>query len=742
MKYRSIFTELTISLVFLVFLGQGILLFLMYTRQSDYLYQQLLSKADEYAINLSETLSVPIWNYDDGQIRQIAQVFARNDLFTTLIVSDKKGIVLYGFHRKASPKQIEREAKVLHLGKEIGQVRFSLSLDTFLNDLIWLRNICIVVLAVSLLVIIIATGIILRVLIRKPLTIFSQEMDKVARGDRGYHFDEVRHKELIGIAQRFSKMADEVWERQQSLQEEAAVRKRAVDRMRQSEARTHGILDAIPDMLFQFDNVGRFLELRGGAEDFTITSEQCVGKTIEQVMPEDVARNFRKQLTGTFESRGVRVFEYHLPVKDEVRHFECRLVAVSDDLALAMVRNITERVTAAEEKKRLLEQLQRAQKMEVIGILAGGVAHDLNNVLSGMVSYPELILMKLPENSPLKNPIRTIQKSGERAANIVQDLLTLARRGVAVAEIVNLNEVINDYLKSPEYEMLRINHPGIKMERDLSPDLLSISGSPVHLAKTVMNLISNAAEAISTAGVILIKTENRYIDTPIKGYDDIEEGDYVVLQIMDNGIGISTDDINRIFEPFYTKKVMGRSGTGLGMAVVWGTVKDHNGYIDIQSIEGQGTTVTVYLPSTKAPRMQVNEPENLEKMRGAGQRILVIDDVKEQREIATAILSQIGYQVESVSSGESAIAFLLDHKIDLLVLDMIMDPGIDGLETYRRIIYNNPGQRAIITSGFSESERVNEAKKLGVVAYVKKPYRVETLAKAVRDALQQLKPGS
>ena len=690
MRYRSISTELTISLVFLVFLVQGTLLFLMYNRQADYLYQQLLSKANEYAAHLSETLSVPIWDYDDGQIRQIAQGFARNDLFTNLLVTDQKGKILYGFHGDTSSKQIEREAKIFHLGKEIGQVRFSLSLDSFSNDLIWLRNIAILVLAVSLLVIVIATGIILRVLIRKPLIIFSQEMDKVARGDRGYQFDEVSHKELIGIAQRFSKMADDVWERQQSLQKEVAERKRAEDRVRESEAKTHAILDAIPDMLFQFDNIGRFVELMGAAEDITITPEQYVGKTIEQVMPEGVARNFRRQLTKTFETRRVRIFEYFLPFNGEIQHYECRLVAVSDDLALGMVRNITERVTAAEEKKRLLEQLQRAQKMEAIGILAGGVAHDLNNVLSGMVSYPELILMKLPENSPLQNPIRTIQKSGERAANIVQDLLTLARRGVSVAEIVNLNEVINDYLKNPEYEMLRINHPGIKMERDLSPDLLSISGSPVHLAKTVMNLISNAAEAISTAGVIHIKTENRYIDTPIKGYDDIEEGDYVVLQIMDNGIGISTDDINRIFEPFYTKKVMGRSGTGLGMAVVWGTVKDHHGYIDIQSIEGQGTSVTIYLPSTKEPRLQVNEPEKIEQMRGHGQRILVVDDVQEQQEIASAILSQLGYEVTSVSSGEEAIDYLVDHQIDLLVLDMIMDPGIDGLETYRRIVRNHP----------------------------------------------------
>jgi PAS domain S-box-containing protein len=736
MKYRSISTELTISLVFLVFLVQGVLLFFMYNRQADYLYHQLLSKADEYARNLSETLSGPIWDYDDGQIRQVAQGFSRNELFTTLVVSDNKDTVFYEFHRQASPKQIDREIGISHLGQEIGRARFSLSLDTFSNDLIWLRNIAIVVLAFSLLVIVIATGVILRVLIRKPLAIFYQGMDRVARGDHTYRFDEVRHLELVGIAERFSKMADEIWERQESLQQEVAERKRAEERIRESETRTQAILDAIPDSLFQFDNAGRIVEMRGTAEYFTNTPERCIGKTIEQVMPEHIAVNFRKQLTRTFETRGIKVLEYFLSFKDEVRHYECRLVAVSDDLALGMVRDITERVTAAEEKKRLLDQLQRAQKMEAIGILAGGVAHDLNNVLSGLVSYPELILMELPENSPLEKSIRTIQRSGERAANIVQDLLTLARRGVSVSEIVNLNEVINDYLKNPEYENLRLNHPGIKMELDLCPDLLSFSGSPVHLSKTAMNLISNATEATLNGGLIRIKTENRYIDTPIKGYDDIEEGDYVVLQVMDNGIGISTEDISRIFEPFYTKKVMGRSGTGLGMAVVWGTVKDHRGYIDIESKEGHGTTVTIYLPSTKEPRMQVNVPENIEELRGIGQKILVIDDVQEQREIATALLSRIGYEVGSVSSGEAAIDYLFDHQVDLLILDMIMDPGIDGLETYRRIIRNHPGQRAVITSGFSASGRVNEAKRLGAGAYVKKPYRVETLARAIRDALQ------
>ena len=232
--------------------------------------------------------------------------------------------------------------------------------------------------------------------------------------------------------------------------------------------------------------------------------------------------------------------------------------------------------------KKLEAQLHRAQKMEAIGTLAGGVAHDLNNILGGLVSYPELLLLQLPEDSRLRESILTIQKSGEKAAAVVQDLLTLARRGVVVNEVVNLNSIIAQYLKSPEHERLQSYHPTVHAETHFEKDALNILGSSIHLSKTVMNLVSNAAEAMPEGGTLSISTENRYMDRPIRGYEHVKEGDYVVLTVSDTGTGISPDDIGKIFEPFYTKKKMGRSGTGLGMAVVWGTVKDHNGYIDCQ----------------------------------------------------------------------------------------------------------------------------------------------------------------
>jgi len=380
--------------------------------------------------------------------------------------------------------------------------------------------------------------------------------------------------------------------------------------------------------------------------------------------------------------------------------------------------------------------LQRAQKMEALGTLAGGVAHDLNNVLGGIVGYPDLLLMQLPKDSPFRRPIEIMKETGLKAAAIVEDLLALARRGVVSNnEAADLNRVIVEYLDSPVHEKLQEYHPQVEVTTDLESGLLSILGSPVHLSKIVMNLISNAAEAMSDGGTITITTKNRYIMGTVSRGEEIAEGDYVVLQVSDTGEGIPPKDMDRIFEPFYTKKVMGRSGTGLGMAVVWATVKDLMGHIDVQSIVGEGTTFTLYFPGMKQTSGKGPTRLDINAYRGRGESILVVDDVKEQRDIACLILTELGYSVRVVSSGEEAVAYLKSNSVDLLVLDMIMDPGMDGLETYRQIVEIHPNQKAIIASGFADIDRIKRAQRLGAGPDLKKPYTLEKLCVAVRDTL-------
>jgi two-component system, cell cycle sensor histidine kinase and response regulator CckA len=358
-------------------------------------------------------------------------------------------------------------------------------------------------------------------------------------------------------------------------------------------------------------------------------------------------------------------------------------------------------------------------------------------VLGVLVGYSELLQEKLPDDSPLKRYADNIHQSGVRGAAIIQDLLTLARRGVTASEVIDLNRLVANYFKTLEFEKLKADHPGVKIISDLAGELLNIKGSPVHLGKTLMNLVSNAAESITGLGEVTIRTENRYLDRPLLGYDEMHEGDYVVLTVSDTGSGIPETDLGRIFEPFYTKKAMGRSGTGLGLAIVWGVVKDHNGYIDVRSREGDGTVFSLYFPLTREAPAEGEKTVSLEKYSGRGEKVLVVDDIEGQRTLAVAMLERLGYRVEAVSSGEEAIDYLKAKQVDLVVLDMIMTPGMDGLDTYVKILEGHPHQKAVIVSGFAETGRVRKVQEMGAGQFVKKPYIMEKIGMAVRQELDR-----
>ncbi len=529
----------------------------------------------------------------------------------------------------------------------------------------------------------------------------------------------------------------------QRLQGEIEERKRALDALRASREKYRDLFENVSDFLFVHDLEGRLLETNlPFKREYGYSQKDCLSVNVRDLMPREDWPEFEKYLERIQQTGRDEGFFRFTAADGETAVIEYKNTLIRDVSGepvgvRGVGRDVTVRLKAEKERENLVAQLQRAQKMEAIGMLAGGVAHDLNNVLSGIVSYPDLLLMQVAEDSPLRKPLETVRQSGHKAAAIVQDLLSMARRGVTTKDVVNLNRIVAEYLTSPEYDKLRSQHERVRIETDLQEDLLRVMGSPVHLSKTIMNLVSNAAEAMPGGGTIRIKTENRYMDRAVGGYDDVSEGEYVVLTLSDTGVGISEEDRERIFEPFYTKKKMGNSGTGLGMAVVWGTVKDHGGTIDLESREGEGTTFTLYFPVVRASSRKRPSTNSLRACRGIGEPILVVDDVKEQREIASTLLSQLGYSVTAVPSGEEAVRYLMRREAALVVLDMIMEPGIDGLETYRRILETNPRQRAIITSGFSETDRIREAQRLGAGRYVKKPYTLEAIGTAIREELDK-----
>ncbi len=550
----------------------------------------------------------------------------------------------------------------------------------------------------------------------------------------------------------YRQAVEDLLDANQRIQEKYDEAKKLADELQVSEKRYRLLAENVTDIIWTIDlETLKFNYLSPSVERIRgFTPEEAMALNLEESMAPAsfemvniaLAEELAKEQEPDVNPNRTRTIEIEHSCKDgSYAWSEVTTTFIRDDQGQAVgimgvSRDIAERKQAEAEARELAAQLNRAQKMEAIGRLAGGVAHDLNNILSGLVGYPDLLLMELPAESPMRPTVETIQQSGQRAAAIVQDLLTLARRGVDVNEIVSLNAVITDYRYSPEFAKLQSDYPKIHFDWLLGEELMNIKGSRVHLSKVVMNLMANAAEAMPAGGRVAIRTANRYVDHNLSANEPIPEGEFICLSVSDEGVGIADQDLKRIFEPFYTKKSMQRSGTGLGMTVIWATVKDHNGYIDVTSREGSGSCFEIYLPATREEIASAPAHPVLEDYVG-DETILVVDDVAEQRDIARKMLSRLGYVIATASSGEEAVAYLQDRRVDLVVLDMIMPPGIDGLETYRRISANHPGQKALIASGFSENERVAKLQRLGAGEYLRKPYTLEKIGLAVRRELDR-----
>lgn len=479
---------------------------------------------------------------------------------------------------------------------------------------------------------------------------------------------------------------------------------------------------------------------RAVADFFNGSRENLIGTNIFSLFDRDNSERLRSHMrTLSSGSSGVEHFElrYQPPGEDERWLEVLASVTPYDGTASILVHalDISTKKQLEAEQESMQEKIARGERMEMLGTLAGGVAHDLNNILGGIVGYPDLLMQGMGKEDRLYKPLQTIRKSGIKAAAIVQDLLTLTRRGVVVTEIVNMRNIIYDYIASPEFENLWSFYPDMNINLSLDEDLMNVAGSSHHLSKAIMNLITNSAEAMPGGGTITIQAENRYVDTPIGNFEEVVEGEYAAITISDTGEGIDQKNLKKIFEPFYTKKVMGRSGTGLGMSVVWGTVKDHQGYIEVFSEKSKGTTITLYFPATRKSIKEEIRDARAKLFRGSGERVLVVDDVEEQRLIGSSMLENLGYTVDLVASGEAAVEAVTQREYPFILLDMIMDPGMDGLETYQEILKIHPSQRVIVASGYSETDRIRHTLSLGVGLYLKKPYSLTTLANAVKTVV-------
>jgi len=382
------------------------------------------------------------------------------------------------------------------------------------------------------------------------------------------------------------------------------------------------------------------------------------------------------------------------------------------------------------EKKRLEAQLQYIERMEAIGTLAGGIAHDFNNLMMGMLGNISLIMYDVGSDSPHYEKLKNIEKLIQSGSKLTSQLLGYARKGKYEVRAVNLNQLAKE-----SSETFGRTRKEIVIHRELAEDLASVMGDEAQIQQILMNLFINAADAMPGGGDLFLKTSNvTHEDIGDKPYKP-KSGDYILLKVRDTGTGMGQKVMDRIFEPFFTTKELGR-GSGLGLASVYGIIKGHGGYIDVESKEGQGTIFSIYLPaSEKSIRKTSKIPQRILE---GNENILLVDDEDLVINVGAQLLEKLGYTVLEAHGGREAVNIFMDanHSIDMVILDMVM-PDMGGSEVFDRIKIIDPNVKVLLSSGYSIDGEATEILKRGCEGFIQKPFNMEDLSKKIREVLNK-----
>ena len=382
------------------------------------------------------------------------------------------------------------------------------------------------------------------------------------------------------------------------------------------------------------------------------------------------------------------------------------------------------------------DRLVKAKRMESLGLLAGGVAHDLNNILGPVVGYPGLILSTMDARDPNVAYIKAIEECATKAGSVLQGLLSFARRGNHSTEPLAINRVLEELVASPGLQTRLASHPNTQLIPSFELGLPLIQGAESQLTQAILNLAINAIEAMGDSGGIL-RIASRVVAPEQPLFEAVDDQNpfarHIEISVSDEGCGIPREKLAEIFEPFSSSKPMAESGTGMGLAVVAGVIQDHKGHIDVASEVGQGTVFRILLP---VDEYAVLRPRDQGEVRGNAENILVVDDYAPQREVLMQLLGNLGYRAAAAESGSQAVCEFPAGNYDMVVLDMKMEEGFDGLDTYRALRAIDRDVACLIVTGDADSERVKEAIHLGAYECVAKPFSIEHLSQRVHEALQ------
>jgi two-component system, cell cycle sensor histidine kinase and response regulator CckA len=505
--------------------------------------------------------------------------------------------------------------------------------------------------------------------------------------------------------------------------------------LRESEATLRSYIENSPAGIFVADENGKYIEVNPAACLMTgYGREELLKMTLlDIVSPENVELNIQKfsQLKQT----GCLKFEIEFLHKNgSQRWMMLSAVKLSDVRYMGFATDISETKKSEREKALLEMQLQQAQKLESVGRLAGGVAHDFNNMLGVIIGHADMALMGMPQSAPLYSDLIAIRSAAERSADLTRQLLAFARKQTIVPKVMDLNETVEGMLKM----LQRLIGEDITLNWKPEENLWKITVDPSQVDQILANLCVNARDSIADTGSITIETKNVSAFEEFKSYHaDFEPGEYVCLSVSDDGCGMDKDTQQHIFEPFFTTKGVGE-GTGLGLATVYGAVKQNNGYVNVYSEPGVGTTFSIYFPRSLRDQESVQEQVATAIPLGGREMVLIVEDESAILRMTALMLEKQGYTVLQANSSEEAMVLAAEHaaEIRLLITDVIM-PENNGRELSERLTRLYPGIRTIYMSGYTADLIARRGVIESNFAYIQKPFSARELAAKVREVLDR-----
>jgi PAS domain S-box-containing protein len=720
-RQKSISWMLTLSLVITIGLISTAMIAAMYLYRVKTAKEELNQQADELLVYLIGIVERPLWDMNEQDIITIGKVISRNELINNVTIKDSYGRMLYKFDREPRPNLIKRFGRVNHAESFVGDVFLALNRKTYDESSGEMLLSSLLIVSVTTLILIVATGFLVRRFLKGPLSSLNAIVDAYAAGVYEYEPTNIPYEEFQSFGRVLKEMGRKITEH--------------IQKVKQAEEKYRNIFENAVEGIFQSTIDGRYLSASPSFAHMTgyDSPEELIGSITDirdqcYVNPKD-RDAFVRLLIENETVKGFEVQQYRKDRSTLWMSISGRLIRNDQGLP-QYIEGFSIDIT---NRKNLETQLRQVQKMEAIGTLAGGIAHDFKNILGVIIGCTELSMVKTPESNDARIYMGKVLEAGKRATKLVNQILTFSRQSESEIKPIYLGRMVKETLK-----FIRATLPAtIEIREEIITESGPALADPTQVHQVLMNLCTNAAHSMQPRGGVLevrlteVELPSGDIDRPA----DSKLQPYVELCIIDTGHGMTAETLERIFDPFFTTKPVGE-GTGLGLSVVHGIVKKHNGLISVKSEPGKGSVFRIYFPRIDTRLLSVEDKQNVEFSKGA-ERILLVDDEQLLVDTLKEMLKDLGYSVTATNrSLDAHKMFRADPKsFDLVMTDLTM-PDMTGIDLAREINRIDPDMPIILCTGFSELIQPDQARAAGIREILFKPVIRSQLSVAVRKVLE------